>query len=177
MVLASHSGRTEDTLEALRFARDRAPRRSRWCATRTPPLRRAATTCSPVRLPGLYCPPLLAVTLFAPNGAQDGNDDASATARGGRRPYPPDGRRLPVRSAIRDASLVERFADSDLLYCLGAGPCSALAYKFGLTVFMENMRISGSVIESAEFRHGPAEMLDRRSADLGCWSAPTSRAR
>jgi len=31
---------------------------------------------------------------------------------------------------------------------------------------MENMRIGGSVIESAEFRHGPAEMLDRRSADL-----------
>ena len=41
-----------------------------------------------------------------------------------------------------------------------------LAYKFGLTVFMENMRMDGSVIESAEFRHGPAEMLDRRSADL-----------
>ena len=31
---------------------------------------------------------------------------------------------------------------------------------------MENMRIHGSVIESAEFRHGPAEMLDRRGADL-----------
>ena len=31
---------------------------------------------------------------------------------------------------------------------------------------MENMRIHGSVIESAEFRHGPAEMLDRRGADM-----------
>ncbi len=31
---------------------------------------------------------------------------------------------------------------------------------------MENMRIHGSVIESAEFRHGPAEMLDRQTADI-----------
>ena len=31
---------------------------------------------------------------------------------------------------------------------------------------MENIRIHGSVIESAEFRHGPAEMLDRRGADM-----------
>ncbi len=49
---------------------------------------------------------------------------------------------------------------------MAAGPLYGLAYKFALTVFMENIRVHGSVIESAEFRHGPAEMLDRQGADI-----------
>jgi fructoselysine 6-phosphate deglycase len=36
-----------------------------------------------------------------------------------------------------------------------------LAYKFGLTVFMENMRVNGSFMDATEFRHGPVEMFDR----------------
>src|SRR4029079_3805648 len=66
----------------------------------------------------------------------------------------------------RGRRLAEETLESDLLYAIGAGPLYGLAYKSGLTVFMENIRIHGSVIESAEFRHGPAEMLDRQSADL-----------
>jgi fructoselysine-6-P-deglycase FrlB-like protein len=52
------------------------------------------------------------------------------------------------------------------LYCIGAGPLYGLAYKFALTVFMENIRTHGSVIESAELRHGPAEALERQRADM-----------
>ena len=63
------------------------------------------------------------------------------------------------------------------LYCVGAGPLYGLAYKFGLTVFMENIRIHCSVIESAEFRHGPAEMLDRQAPTWPFLSGPTSRGR
>ena len=79
VVLASYSGRTEDTLAALRFARDRgagdgragAPRR---LAARQP----AADHAFAYDSPGLYCLPLLAVTLFAAEwGTPDGNDDAA----------------------------------------------------------------------------------------------------
>ena len=59
-----------------------------------------------------------------------------------------------------------RLLPEQVLYCLAAGPLYGLAYKFALTVFMENMRVHGSVIESSEFRHGPAEMLERQRATL-----------
>ncbi len=49
---------------------------------------------------------------------------------------------------------------------MGGGPLYGLAYKFALTVFMENIRTHGSIIESAEFRHGPAEMLERQRPDM-----------
>jgi fructoselysine 6-phosphate deglycase len=53
-----------------------------------------------------------------------------------------------------------------VLYAIAAGPLYGLAYKFALTVFMENIRVHGSVIESSEFRHGPAEMLERQHATI-----------
>jgi fructoselysine 6-phosphate deglycase len=166
VVLASYSGRTEDTLEALRFARERGATTVALVRHADSPLAAGAHHVLAYDSPGLYCLPLLAVALFAGEwGRLDGNAEAAEVLDAV--PFLPVQMGNAYRSQQqRGRSLAERFRDSDLLYCLGAGPLFGLAYKFGLTVFMENMRIHGSVIESAEFRHGPAEMLDRRSADL-----------
>jgi fructoselysine-6-P-deglycase FrlB-like protein len=165
-VLASYSGRTEDTLEALRFAKQRGARTVALVSDADSPLGAGADQVLAYGSPGLYCLPLLAVTLFA---AEWGRLDGVAEAQEVLDAVPA----LPgqMGDAYRSQehlgrTLAEQFADADLMYCVGAGPLYGLAYKFGLTVFMENMRIHGSVIESAEFRHGPAEMLDRRSADM-----------
>ena len=73
---------------------------------------------------------------------------------------------IPVRKLRGDAHVkavhsATRLKDQELIYTLADGPLFGLGYKFGLTVFMENMRVNGSFMEAAEFRHGPAEMLDR----------------
>jgi fructoselysine-6-P-deglycase FrlB-like protein len=57
--------------------------------------------------------------------------------------------------------LAEKFKTERMFYTLGSGVLYGLAYKFGLTVFMENMRVHGSFMNAVEFRHGPAEMLER----------------
>jgi fructoselysine-6-P-deglycase FrlB-like protein len=68
----------------------------------------------------------------------------------------------------QDAALQQarRFLSSTGLYTVAAGPLYGLAYKFALTVFMENIRVHGSIIESAEVRHGPIEMLERQRPDM-----------
>ena len=58
------------------------------------------------------------------------------------------------------------FLPAQLLYCVGAGPLAGLAYKFALTVFMENIRVHGSFIESSELRHGPIEAFERQRPDM-----------
>ncbi len=55
----------------------------------------------------------------------------------------------------------EEFQSERLIYTLGSGPRYGLAYKFGLTVFLENMRVNGSFIDATEFRHGPVEVFGR----------------
>jgi fructoselysine 6-phosphate deglycase len=164
--LASYSGATEDTLAALRFARNRGARTVALVNRAETPIGDKADVTIAYGSPGLYCLPMAAVTTFACEwAAADGSTDAAELAE--RLPGLP---RL-AGNAYRQGRDLGRerarsVADSDLVYCIGAGPLYGLAYKFGLTVFMENMRIHSSVIETAEFRHGPAEMLDRHTPDM-----------
>ncbi len=65
VVLASYSGRTEDTLEALRFARDRGAETVALVRHADSPLAAGSDHVFAYDSPGLYCLPLLAVTLFA----------------------------------------------------------------------------------------------------------------
>src|SRR5207302_10130381 len=57
------------------------------------------------------------------------------------------------------------FLSSRHLYVLGAGLLAPLAYKVALTVVMENIRIGATWCDASEFRHGPAEALERSQVD------------
>jgi fructoselysine-6-P-deglycase FrlB-like protein len=59
-----------------------------------------------------------------------------------------------------------RFLNSTMIYVLAAGPNFGLGYKFALTVFMENIRVNGSIIEAGELRHGPVEAFERQRIDM-----------
>lgn len=164
--VASYSGATADTLEALQFARSRGARTVALVNKADSPIGKSAADVVAYGSPGLYSLPMAAVTTFVAEWARlDGNAEAEAIASA------LDAVPALVGSAFCSAQesarlLAEEVRDSTLLYCLGSGPLYGLAYKFALTVFMENLRIHGSVIESAEFRHGPAEMLERHRPDL-----------
>ena len=145
--LASYSGRTEDTLAALRFARSRGAHTVALVRDADSPIGSEADTTIAYTSPGLYSLPLLAVTLFA---CEWGKAEGSPLADELLQAVPA----LPgqIGEAFRNQrergrELAAELADSTLLYAIGAGPLLGLAYKFGLTVFMENMRIHGSVIE------------------------------
>ena len=164
--LASYSGQTEDTLAALRFARERGARTVALVGKPDTPIGTEADETLMYGSPGLYSLPLAAVTTFACEWGRLEGDRAAEGVLEALAGIP-----AAVGGAFRDTrarsrELAEELAGSDLIYCLASGPLYGLAYKFGLTVFMENMRIASSVIESSEFRHGPAEMLDRQSPDM-----------
>jgi fructoselysine 6-phosphate deglycase len=164
--IASYSGATADALAALEFARSRGARTVALVNRADSPIGQGADDVVAYGSPGLYSLPLAAVSSFAIEWARlDGHLEAEALAAALEA--------LPgaVGDAFRSTrerglALAKEFADSRLLYCVGAGPLYGLAYKFALTVFMENLRTHGSIVESAEFRHGPAEMLERERPDM-----------
>lgn len=162
--LASYSGATEDTLAALHAARDAGARTVALVNRAATPIGEEADEAVAYGSPGLYCLPLLAVALFATTWAA--GDPAADEVRERLADLPGLVGRAYRDGRDRARERAQELAEADLLYCLGAGPLYGLAYKFGLTVFMENMRIHSGVIESAEFRHGPAEMLDRHAPDM-----------
>ncbi len=167
--LASYSGATEDTLAALRHANARGAHTVALVRRRPSPMAREAAEVVDYDSSALYVLPLAAVYLFAlelarvAKGSRASEADAALE---GLLELPPV-----IEHAFREARApmldeARRFLSANLLYTVGAGPLYGLAYKFALTVFMENMRVHGSVIESTELRHGPVEMLERQRADM-----------
>lgn len=159
--LASFSGGTEDTVSALRFAKQKGAYTVAFLNKADSLMGREADTAIAYESKALFSLPLAAAFIFTLEYARlNGND--------GTEKIMADLHKLPDLLTSQYASekdaglaLAEKFKNQELIYTLADGPLFGLGYKFGLTVFMENMRVNGSFMEAAEFRHGPAEMLDR----------------
>lgn len=167
--LASYSGATEDTLAAMRHANQRGAHTVALARRRPSPMASEAAEIIDYDSTALYIMPLAAVTLFALELAvlvdSPRRDEAEAALV-----------QLPGLAGLlgrtyRDTEApaldwARHFLSSDLLYVLASGPNFGIGYKFALTVFMENIRVSGSIIEAAELRHGPIEAFERQRVDL-----------
>jgi fructoselysine 6-phosphate deglycase len=167
--LASYSGATEDTLAALRHANGAGAHTVAIVRRRPSPMATEAADVIDYDSTALYIMPLAVVTIFALElavltGSEAGADAAHALAQV---------QELPgiLGRAYRDGEALglERatsFLSSTAMTVFASGPLYGLGYKFALTVFMENIRVLGSIIESAEFRHGPVEALERSRLDI-----------
>lgn len=159
--LASFSGATEDTVMALKHAKK--------CSAYTIALVREASSLMgqeadcviPYSSIGLYILPMAAAVLFSLEIARLNEVKEADEVIDSLYKLPELLTKQYLDEKDRALLLAHEYAEEDLFYVLGTGPLYGLAYKFGLTVFMENMRIHGSFIDAAEFRHGPVEMLDR----------------
>jgi fructoselysine 6-phosphate deglycase len=159
--LASWSGSTEDTVAALRHARRQGARTIALVNKADCLMGREAETVLAYESKALYILPLAAVYLFALEYARLRGAGGLEPALEGLHGLPELLRRQYAEEKLPAHKLAQKFRKGKIFYTLGSGVLWGLAYKFGLTVFMENMRVHGSFIDAAEFRHGPAEMLDK----------------
>jgi fructoselysine 6-phosphate deglycase len=158
---ASYSGATEDTVAALRHAKSQGTFTIAIVNSENSLMAQEADLTIAYHSKALYILPLAAVYLFALEVARLlGNKETGAIVNGLQA--------LPslltwqyIEEEQPAKKLALQYADEELFYVLASGPLYGLGYKFGLTVFMENMRVHGSFMDASEFRHGPAEMLDR----------------
>lgn len=169
VLLASYSGGTEDTLRALHLANERGAHTAVLTRRSRSPMAQGAGELVDYDSPALYALPLAALYAFALElarltGSPRAGEAESALA--GFESLPTILGRV-FREAQKSAEVQARsFLSSNLLYVLAAGPNYGLGYKFALTVFMENIRVNGSIIEATEFRQGPVEALERQRLDV-----------
>ena len=167
--LASYSGSTEDTLAALRHANGLGAHTVTIARRRPSPMVAEASEVIDYDSTALYLLPLAAVTLFAlelalaTDGPRPDEAAAALAAMPGLSAILGGAYREGESAALEQA---RRFLSSTAIDVLAAGPLFGIGYKFALTVFMENIRINGSIIEAAEFRHGPVEALERSRLDV-----------
>lgn len=165
VVLASYSGETEDVVAALRFAQERGARTIAIVGGENGGSSTLARECDETidyRSAAIFEAPVAALVNVAAGLAGSAEADELARALDA---VPHAAREA---FAIEEARAEERaraMLSSRHLYVLGTGPLAPLAYKVALTVVMENIRIGGTWCDASEFRHGPAEGLERSQAD------------
>ena len=158
---ASFSGATEDTVQALRYANNRGARTVAIVNQADSLMGQEADEVVSYDSTALYLLPLAAACLFSLEVARLQGFAGAREIIDGLYEIPDLLEKQYVQEQAPARALAQEYASESLFYVLGTGPLYGLAYKFGLTVFMENMRVNGSFIDASEFRHGPAEALDR----------------
>jgi fructoselysine-6-P-deglycase FrlB-like protein len=159
--LASFSGATEDTVAALRYAKTKKAHTIAIVNKADSLMGKEADEVFAYNSKALYILPLAMAYLFALEVARIKGAQGVEEIIQGLYDLPPLLSKQYIEEEAPQCKLAEEFAQEGMFYTLGCGPLYGLAYKFGLTVFMENMRVNGAFIETTEFRHGPAEMFGR----------------
>jgi fructoselysine-6-P-deglycase FrlB-like protein len=159
VILASFSGNTEDTVAALRFANAKGATTVSFTSKADSILAREADEPIVYNSNALFILPLAGAFIFSLEVARIQGRDVEGLYEQLER-IPKVLGKIYAEEESRALRLAGKYRDCDLFYVLASGASYALGYKFGLTVFMENMRINASFMETSEFRHGPAEMLD-----------------
>jgi fructoselysine-6-P-deglycase FrlB-like protein len=166
VILVSYSGDTEDTVAALRFARERDATTLSFTKTVENTMARESTHTIPYESIALYAAPLLLLHLFCLEWARLDGDSTATELFAALNSLPAALAHVYQVSEAPARLHAERLREATVFYVIAAGALYGLGYKFALTVFMENIRVHGSIIHSAEFRHGPNEMLDRQTAPM-----------
>ncbi len=166
VILSSYSGETEDTVAALRFARAQGATTVGIVKGGDSAIRREADHSIEYESAAIFEAPVAALILLAA-GMSEGTPAAIAAEELAIAVEAVPGA---VRAALEGAGAwaeeqARALLSSRHLYVLGAGPLAPLAYKVALTVVMENIRIGGTWCDASEWRHGPAEALERSQAD------------
>ena len=162
---ASYSGETEDTVAALRFAVGRGARTVALVKSVDSTIGREADLVIPYGSAAIFEAPFAALVLVAARLAGRDRGSAAEEIRSSLLEVPAAAHDAVEREAGNAEERARRFLTSRHLYVLGAGPNAPLAYKVALTVVMENIRIGGTFCDAAEFRHGPAEAMERTPID------------
>ncbi len=166
-VVASLSGETEDAKAALGYASARGATTVSLVRSEESTLGREAGHVVAFDSAACYEGPVVLLALMAGElAARAGRKAERDELEGSLAELPAILREAVAREIVLAEAKAEEFLDSTHLYVLGAGPLSALAYKVALTVVMENIRIGGTYCDASEFRHGPAEALERTRPDM-----------
>ncbi len=159
-VVVSYSGKTEDTLNALRFVKGRGARALALTKSPDTPIATEADEALTYGSKALYICPLTQIHLLCLHLLKlRGELPEADLLLDELRRLPDIVKRVVDESEERSKELAERYWAEPMFYVMGGGPLYGLAYQFALTTIMEYLRLDACVIHLGEFRHGPIEVV------------------
>lgn len=159
VVLASHSGTTEEVLVALELAQEHHAHTLAFSTHNAPLANRseaALTYDSPAaNLSKLLMSYLVGIALLE----QRKEYVDLAAIKSALNTLPDEMHKIIQATREHGKKLAQRYRDIDQVYVIGTGVLAGLAYQFTICNLLEMHWIDAAAINAAEFRHGPLEIV------------------
>jgi fructoselysine 6-phosphate deglycase len=177
VVLASHSGKTEETLQAAKFLLEKPCTTIAITQENTSPLAQLSdhTLAYGHSEQGYYAGYLLFQSFLSGLLETKEKWEIHKSLIASLRALPAS---LADTFESQDSQAIEiadRIKDETLLYIIGAGPTYCTAYVIASCILMEMQWIHAHPLRAAEFFHGPFEVMDKHSFIINLLGEDPSR--
>lgn len=161
VILASHSGTTDEVLQALELATQHGARTLAFSMTGSPLANQchdALTYQSPAaNLSKLLLSYLVGLEILD----QRDHDPEIPAIREQLLQLPDKMHTIMQRTRETGQELARRYANIEQMYVVGTGVLAGLAYQFTICNLLEMHWINAGMINAGEFQHGPLEIVDK----------------
>jgi len=164
-ILSSYSGKTEDTLLASSFLKQKNIPILALTKSEDNPLAQSADFVLAYHDKCLYTSAMAnLLMLLSSYMILNGESDNAISLQSALLKVPENMRRIQALSEERALVALDKVKKDNFFYVLGDGALWALAYQFGYTNLTEYSRVHAACLRSCEWRHGPLEVLFRKPA-------------
>lgn len=160
VVLASHSGTTEEVLLGLKLAQERGAHTVGLSVAGSPLAQGAAEALSYQTTAVNLAKLLLSYLITANVIRYTGNPAEGERLLSALQSLPEKVHAIKEATQERSRALASRYKDAKGYYLVGTGPLAGLAYQFQICTLMEMLWLHASSINAGEFRHGPFEIVE-----------------
>jgi fructoselysine-6-P-deglycase FrlB-like protein len=164
-ILSSYSGKTEDTLLASRFLKQKNIPILALTKSEDTPLAQSADFVLAYHDKCLYTSAMANLLMLLSNYMILNDETKNAiNLQSALLKIPEDIRKIQAPSEEKALVFLDKVKEDNFFYVLGDGALWALAYQFGYTNLTEYSRVHAACLRSCEWRHGPLEVLFRKPA-------------
>ena len=164
-ILSSYSGKTEDTLLASRFLKQKNIPILALTKNEDTPLAQSADFILAYHDECLYTSAMANLLMLLSHYMILNNESKNAiNLQNSLLKIPDDMRSIQAPSEEKALVALDKVKEDDFFYVLGDGALWALVYQFGYTNLIEYSRVHVACLRSCEWRHGPLEVLFRKPA-------------
>ena len=159
VALGSHSGTTEEVLEALRLAKSRGVTTVSFSPSSTP-LTQAADFALTYNSPAANLSKLLlGYMLITEVLVQHAQHPVGTELKNAIKTLPEAMHEAKQATEARSRALAAEYRDAQNFYVIGTGLLGGLAYQFAICNLLEMQWTHATSLNAAEFRHGPLEIV------------------
>jgi fructoselysine-6-P-deglycase FrlB-like protein len=167
-IVASYTGKTEDTLNAVKYLKDKSSKTVSITKTNDSPISLESDINIYYESKSLYISAIFVIYILISHILNfRGEFDNFNNFFNELMELPQKLKKVVDESKDKAKKLAEDLADSKLIYICADGLLYALGYQTALTTITEYLRMDASIVQGCEWRHGPLEIVGKGKPIVG----------